>query len=280
MNVILHCPAARPAVSALGGQRPLVLAPFLGQTVLEHALAELAAGGVKRVRLEAADRVEALRNHVGKGEAWGVEIEFSGDADPRRDCPAARVISLDALPQLPQQPLWGSYRDWYGAQQALLPILAPLRVGMREVAPGVFVNRRAQVARDANLLGPCWIGADVFVGPRTTVGPGSIIEDGSYMDGGAEIAGSVVGPRTYVGAFTELRDSFAWGNRLLHLDTGSLIEVTDRFLLGTVPRETGWAGGLREAVRFLKNPVPFRKMETKSRWMRRPRVRLELLLGK
>ena len=236
MNIILKCPVDSATAPALSRKRPLVLAPFLGQTVLEHALTSLAAEGVKHVCIEASDRVEEIRNVVGRGEAWGIKIEFSRAAGTQADFSPARIITLDRLPQLPQQPLWRSYRDWYAAQQALIPALARQRVGMREAAPGVFVSLRSQVAGDARLLGPCWVGANVFVGPRATVGPGTIIEDGSYIDGGAEVTGSVVGPQTYVGAFTELRDSFAWGNELLHLDTGSLTEVADRFLLGELQR--------------------------------------------
>ncbi len=275
MNVILYCPDGHPAVPALSCQRPLVLTPFLGQTVLEHAIAGLAAKGVKRVRIVAVDRVEEIRNVVGRGEAWGVEIEFSQETDANSAWPDARTLVLDALPQLPQQPLWRSYRDWYAAQQALLPLMGRQRVGMREVAPDVFVSLRSQVADDARLLGPCWVGANVFVGQRATIGPGSIIEDRSYIDGGAEIAGSVVGPKTYVGAFTELSDSFAWGNELLHLDTGSLTEVTDRFLLGELRGQSGLADGLLDAVRFLRHGSP----KANSRQMAAPRTRLEPLLG-
>lgn len=78
---------------------------------------------------------------------------------------------------------------------------------------------RSRIAADARLLGPCWGGADFHVGSRAVLGPDTIIDYGSYIDCGAEIRGSVVGPRTDVGAFTELRDSFAWGDVLLHLGT-------------------------------------------------------------
>ncbi|MEI6356395.1 MAG: STAS domain-containing protein [Verrucomicrobiota bacterium] len=77
---------------------------------------------------------------------------------------------------------------------------------------------------------------------RTVLGPETIIEDGSNVENGAEIAGSVVGPRTYVGAFTELRDSFAWGDVLLGLGTGPLTAVPAAF-----PRENCGPGpGRRE----------------------------------
>ena len=251
MNVILQLAADGSAVPALLRKGPLALVPFLGQTVLEHALAGLAAVGVKRVRLEAGSHADQIRGVVGRGEAWGLALEISPTAGAPDDFLPARSVTLDQLPQLPQRPLWRSYRDWYAAQQSLLPALARQRVGTRELSPGVFVGLRSQIAPDATLSAPCWVGANVFVGPRATIGPGTVIEDGSYIDTGAEIVGSIIGPHTYVGAYTEVRESFARGNELLKLDTGTLTEVTDRFLLGELRGQKRWLGGMPAALRNL-----------------------------
>ncbi len=257
MNAVLRCSPDITTVPALARRHPLALTPFLGATVLEHALSALAAEGVKHVRIEATDRVDELRHITGRGEAWGLEIQFSDDApDP---LPPARIVELDRLPQLPNQPLWRTYRDWYSAQLALLPAMANRRVGMREMAPGVFVGLRTRVDPSATLLGPCWIGANISIGSRAVVGPGTVIEDGSYIDSSAEVSGSIVGPQTYVGAFTEVRNSFAWGRDLLNLDTGSLTEVSDRFLLAGLQRRPGAWGGIGEAVRILFRGLPSRQ---------------------
>jgi len=234
MKIVLRCPKHCSTVPALSRRHPLVLAPFLGQTVLEHTLAALATEGFRQVRIEASDRVNHLQEIVGSGQAWGLKVEFPSPHDLNDDVVEDPVITLDHLPQLPQQPLWNSYRDWYNAQQTLLSTMARQRVGMREIAPDVFVGLRSQVTADARLIGPCWIGANVFVGSGTLIGPGTILEDGCYIDAGAEIIGSVAGPKTYVGSCTEIRDSFAWGSDLLQLDTGSVIEVSDPFLLSAV----------------------------------------------
>lgn len=234
MKLVLRCPRQRSTVPALGRRRPLVLAPFLGQTVLEHTLAALATAGVRQIRIEASDRADQLQEVVGSGQTWGLKVEFSSAHDLNDDSAEDQVMTLDHLPQLPQQPLWSSYRDWYNAQRALLSSVARQRVGMREIAPDVFVGLRSQVAADARLIGPCWIGANVHISPGTLIGQGTVLEDGSYIDSGAEIIGSVVGPQTYVGSCTEIRDSFAWGSDLLQLDTGSVIEVSDPFLLSAV----------------------------------------------
>ncbi|MEI6782693.1 MAG: hypothetical protein WCQ21_17425 [Verrucomicrobiota bacterium] len=254
MKTTLICPGDATEVPALARKHPLVLAPFLGRTVLEHALTALAESGAKHVRILASDRPEEIRSRVGRGEAWGITVEVvpsaEGACQARSEAATTEpVITLDHLASLPHQPLWRSYRDWYAAQQALLPAFARQRVGMREVTPGVFVGLRSQIASDATLCGPCWIGEGVCIGSRAVIGAGAIIEDGSYVDDGAEIVGSIVGPQTYVGRYTELRNSFAWGKDLLHLDTGSLAEVNDRFLLSEVRIKRSLASGLANVLR-------------------------------
>jgi hypothetical protein len=51
--------------------------------------------------------------------------------------------------------------------------------------------------------------------------------------------------RTHVGAFTELRDSFAWVDVLLHLGAGPLTAVPGRFLWEEPRSGPGFGEGLR-----------------------------------
>jgi hypothetical protein len=251
MKALLICPAEGAPVAALAGRSPLAplaLWPFLGQPVLGHALAFLAGAGAREIFVLAADRPEAVRACTGRGEAWGVRVEVIPESRELTPAQARAkyqpggaagwlpapldVVSLGALPQLPGRPLWESYAGWQAALLAWLPAGAQVKVGMRELAPGVYVGRRARVAASATLHPPCWVGEHAWVGPGAVVGPETVIEDEVYVDQGAEVVRSVVGPRTYVGALTEVRDSLAWGRVLLKLTTGSHTEVTDPFLLG------------------------------------------------
>lgn len=246
-RIILICPGQRPAVAALATRQPLVLAPFLGQSVLEHALAHYAAAGATEISVLASDRPETIRAAVGRGERWGVKLTVISEtaeldvatARARHghgQASATEVWLLDRLPQLPEHALWDNPAAWFAAQLALLPRAAEERVGMRKRAPGVFVGLRSRIAEDATLQGPCWIGTNVRIGSGAIVGPNAIVEDGSFVDEGAEIGRSVVGPETYVGAQTEVRDSFAHGTELLNLRNGSRATITDRFLLGDLSR--------------------------------------------
>lgn len=250
MNLTIHCPENSSAVPALASSQPLVLAPFLDQTVLAHALSAFADQGVKRIRIEASDRIDAIRQAVGQGEAWGLQIEVTAPGLP----PEEAAILLDRLPQLSSHPLWRSYKDWYAAQIALIAPVAARRVGMREVSSGVFAGLRSRISPEALLVGPCWIGANVCVEAQAVIGPGTIIADTCFIDRGAEVRHSVIGSKTYVGAFTEVAESFADQGRLLNLDTGSLTQITDAFLLGAVQPQPGSRRDLRRLLSWFRRP--------------------------
>lgn len=274
MKAILYCPDDMTTVPEFRKRGPLALMPFLGKTVLEHGLDALTVAGVRSLRVIAPNAAGQLRHHVGRGERWGMALETTGRADEwtRKDCAAPtniRLLKLDRLPQLPGHELWRDYLAWHTAQMALLPEFASRRVGMKEIAPQVFVGLRTRIAPDVRLSGPCWVGDNVRIGAHAIIGPGSIIEDDCYVDEGAEIQDSVIGKRTYVGALTEIRNSFADGDKLLHLDTGSQTNVSDRFLLCALKpqrqRWLGWAarvsdegiGRVRQSLRSLN---PWKKL--------------------
>jgi len=247
MKALIICPADRQAVAALARRRPLALTPCLGQPVLGQVLAWLASAGAREITVLAADRPDRIRSFVGRGEAWGVKIEVLPEARELTVAEARAkyqtgvgswlpaphdVFLLDHLPQWPDRSLWESYAGWRQVLLACLPQAAREKVGMREISPGVYLGLRTRVAESAQLIAPCWIGANVWLGPRVVIGPETIVEDDVYVDEGAEISRGVIGPKTYVGALTEVRDSLAWGRDLLNLANGSVTEVTDHFLLG------------------------------------------------
>lgn len=262
MKLILICPAYRPKVSPLADKRPLVLVPFLGKTVLDYALSHFAAQGAKELTLLVADRAEMVQKEVGRGEAWGLPItvlptptepsveEVRGRCNPSAD--ECQVRSLDELPGLPGHPLWTSLEAWRDAQLAFMRTAAGSHVGMRETAPDVFVHARSQVSPGAQLIAPCWVGANVAIEKDVGVGPGAIVEEGCYLDRQSTVLSSVIGPFTYLGAVTYVRNSFAWESDLLHLGTGALTKVPDRFLLRGLQSEHGhgWRSCWSRAARI------------------------------
>jgi hypothetical protein len=246
MKAILICPADRPSVAFLARTRPLALTPILGRTLLDLTLAEVASQGATEVLILADDRPEEIRRAVGKGEAWGVKAEVLPESQELSHNEARRKY-IDRQPAgwLPAPldirivdrvagtaPLWTDPGTWFASLRLHIQGAAAHRVGYRELSPGIWIHVRARVAQNARLEGPCWIGAFATIRPAAHIGPGAIIEDHAYVDDGAEVTESFVGPATYVGALTDLRQSLAWGRGLYKWTTGSFTEVQDAFLLG------------------------------------------------
>ncbi|MBL9138744.1 MAG: sugar transferase [Verrucomicrobiales bacterium] len=246
MKAILICPSDRPSVAFFSRTRPLALTPILGRSLLDLTLAEVASQGATEILILADDRPEEIRRAVGKGEAWGVKAEVLPESQELSYDEARRkYVHRQPTGWLPAPldvrvidriagtaPLWTDPGTWFSSLRHHIPAAACQRVGYRELSPGIWLHVRARVAQNARLEAPCWIGAFATVRPSARVGPGAIIEDHAYIDDGAEVTESFVGPATYVGALTDLRQSLAWGRGLFKWTTGSFTEVQDSFLLG------------------------------------------------
>ena len=265
-SIVLICPGTRPAVHALSHSAPLALTPLLGKTLLEHWLDHLTDNGVRRVYLVASDRPEQVRAWLGDGVRWELKVEVMAEAaeltiaearaqysaDELFDACAKRdgVLVMDFLPGAPEWPLFRSYADWFMAVTRRLPQAAsdPDRIGVRELQPGVWAGLHTRISPDAELRAPCWLGENVLIGPRAIVGPGAIVEDGTMLAADAEVANSIVGPGTYVGEFTEVKNSLASGSTLINWQNGSCIQVPDAFLLSpldqrvTTAQANPWQG--------------------------------------
>jgi hypothetical protein len=256
MNAILICPDKREAASFARRIKPLALLPLMGRSLLDLWLEKLASDGVKNVTLLAADRPDQIRRAVGNGGRWGIKLTiipvalepevaearalFASDTE-------TRVLKLDTLPTLPGKPLWDSTEGLFDVLMKKFDHVEPeSRLTMRRISPHVFVSSRARIAPTAVIEGPAWIGPQVIIGPHAHIMPGSIIEDAAYIDRQATVRGSWIGPKTYVGAMTEVTHSFAWGSGLENWRLASFIEVRDDFLLASLKQQpfggarSGW----------------------------------------
>lgn len=252
MKALLICPADRQAVAFLAQHRPLALVPILGRPLLDLWLADLATRGARHVTILAADRPDQIRAAVGRGESWGLRLDVLPEKNESTpDQARARhrtgtdwlpepwdVVVLDRLPSDPS-PLWESCAAWFQIQLRQLTPSLPQRIGMRELAPGIAIHLRARVSSSARLDPPCWIGAHAWIGPGVHLGANTIVEEAAYLDEGTEITNSLIAPYTYVGGFTEVRDSLAWGRDLLRWTTGAHTEIVDSFLLDDLTDRIG-----------------------------------------
>jgi hypothetical protein len=293
MRALLICPAARPAVALLAENAPLALLPVLGKSVVEYWIEHLRTLGAREVFVLADDRPEQIRSFLGNGARWGVQVEVLPEIRELAPQEArAKYLTredsgwlaaphdaslMDRLPQLAHGPLFDSYSGWFSVAQAWFPLaVTPDRIGVRELSPGVWAGLRAKVSPQAKLIAPCWLGEDVSVEAGAVVGPMAVVEDRALIAAGSEVSNSIVGPETYIGEWTEVKDSLAWGSTLIRWQEGACARVPDPFLLCSLtsrrPRHrlVSVTGRLAAAFIMLLG-LPFAALVAlKALWDRRP----------
>jgi hypothetical protein len=296
VKALLICPSDRPAVSHLAEAAPLSNVPILGKSLVECWLDHLVTLGAKEAVILSSDRPQQVRALVDGGARWGLKVEVI----PERwelSVTEARAkyvhnsehdwlsepndaVLMDHLPGLRQHPLFNGYPGWFEAVQAYIwRAGTPDRVGVREIKPGVWVGLRSRIHPTAELRAPCWVGRNVWVGAKSVIGPSAILDDKVFVEGQSEISHSIVGPETFVGALTEVHNSFAWGNTLLNWQHGSATHVPDSFLLCALAehhneiKATGIVPRLAAALTLLTTwPVGFAAI-LRSFWTNQPAFR-------
>jgi NDP-sugar pyrophosphorylase family protein len=270
MKTILICPNQASGMPALADSKPLVTLPFLGERFINYWLQHLAAEKFKEVRIITTDPVNSIEPFTGSGSRWGLKIELFHEVRELTPAEARKryrpayesdwlpepndVIVADHFPGVNGHKVFENYAQWFKGLSLWLPQLtASRRVGLREIEPGVWVGRRTKISSGAKLLAPCWIGDNVRIGSDVVVGPMAFLEDQVVVDARSLIVNSWIGPETFVGTLTELKDSLAWGTLLINWKTGSHTQVTDPFLLASLSE------GKREKSRTSKLVTAVRK---------------------
>jgi NDP-sugar pyrophosphorylase family protein len=251
MKAILICPNQANGIPVLADSKPLVTLPFLGESFISYWLEHFASAKVKDLKLITTDSASDITHFTGTGSRWGVKIEVFHEvrelsvAEARKRYRSGNendwvpepndVVIADHFPGVPGHKVFESYRAWFQAMSLWVPqSVASRRIGFKEVAPGIWMGHRTKVARTAKLTPPCWIGDQVRIGSDASVGPMTFLEDRVVIDERAIISHSWVGPDTFLGTMTELRDSLAWGILLINWKTGSHTTISDPFLLASL----------------------------------------------
>ena len=261
------CPESRDGLEFLSKSTPLVLTPFCGKSLLDHSLTELANKGYARVEIYVSDRPEAVRQQVGSGSKWGLEIAMiptPKELTPREVLDQKQATGLktmlepsdiylvDRIPLTHDESLFASYPMWFKRLMDYLPTAAASQIGMSRRSPSVWVGTGSQVASSARLIAPCWVGRNVLIADSATIGPNAVVEDQCFIDEKAVIENSQIAQRTYVGTSTDVTHSFAWGSQLLNWKTGNGLTIQDRFLLARLgvgeERERAFQPGLMEKL--------------------------------
>ena len=269
MKALIICPE-RPAMRWLSTPAPLCNLSLFGTELICYWIEHLASIGATDILISASDRPEQVRAVVGDGSRWGVKLEVlparwefqPGEARAKfRTASQAKwvdspndIIVADRFPGGTQN-IFESTEAFFAALKNFLPHAAKgNRIGMREIAPGVWAGLRTQISPTAKLVSPCWLSDEVIVGSNATVGPYAILESRVVVDTGAIVTNSLIAPQTFVGRLSEINDSIAVGACLLNWKYGSHTVVTDPALLcGLNERRPSTLGGgmLRRGAAWL-----------------------------
>ncbi len=96
----------------------------------------------------------------------------------------------------------------------------------REREAGIRVARGARIPASATLRSPCYIGEDAWIGDKCTIGPYAVIAAGAVIEQRSRVAGSVIGPKTFLGPELEITDSLVERNHVhnVRLDVDFVVE--------------------------------------------------------
>jgi hypothetical protein len=234
-------------------------------------LHHLATEKFKEVRIITTDPVDQIRDHIGNGSRWGLKVELFHEVRELTPAEARKryrpnddadwmaepndVFVADHFPGVPGHKLFESYSQWFKALGLWLPQLSSVRrAGVKEIAPGIWAGRRTKIAKSAKLVAPCWIGESVSIGPDTVIGPMAFLEDQVVVEARSVIANSWVGPETFLGTLTELKDSLAWGTLLINWKNGSHTQITDPFLLASLSNPKDGKSGKSSFAKVVQRP--------------------------
>lgn len=97
----------------------------------------------------------------------------------------------------------------------------------QEVKPGIWIDEGADVHRRARLVSPAYVGRGSKVKEDTLITRCSAIERGCHVDVGTVIEDSSVLPNTHIGIWLDVCHAIANGNKLLSLERGVTVEISD-----------------------------------------------------
>jgi mannose-1-phosphate guanylyltransferase / phosphomannomutase len=203
----------------------------------------LVAEFLERARPARAAAVAATVRGVDAGlKLIRQESSASGPRTTSRRCdavkeylefPAARLALIDSLAEFHRANL-----------DALDSAFAGLIVPGRQIAPSVRAGRHSQVSADVPNEARVLIGTRCRIASDAEFAGRVVVSDDVVISSRAILRDAIIMPNTYVGELVEVANAIVAGNRLIHVDTGTVAAVTDSFLLAGL-RTTGVATRIR-----------------------------------
>ncbi|MDB6028817.1 MAG: Mannose-phosphate guanylyltransferase [Verrucomicrobiales bacterium] len=250
MKSLLICPEESIGLRDLTREIPLAAIPLFGKPLITYWIDHLAALGAKEITILSSDRPEKIREIVSDGAAWGIKIEVIPERnvatlEEARQMYVLRpeewlsgpsaVVEARCLPNRPDK-IIHNYETFFTEVRCWMPHAQKNRVGMKEIAPGIWASLRCYISPRAILKAPCWIEDNAQIEDGAIIGPMTVLESNVIVGQNALVAHSLVQPNTYVGEMLTVEDSIVRGSMLINWKNGSSVQIPDGFLLAQLEK--------------------------------------------
>lgn len=138
-----------------------------------------------------------------------------------------------------------TFQGLLAANRAVLEKTFPgLLSGGREADAGIWLSRNVNLHPTVRLIPPVFIAENCRIGEDTELGPYTIVGPNCILDRRCRVAETLLFGDTYVGEELDLHRAVVDGSRLLNVELGVAVTVTDDFLLSRArARPVRWLAG-------------------------------------
>ena len=106
----------------------------------------------------------------------------------------------------------------------------------RQIQPGVWISRNVSLQPEVQFKAPVYVGPNCKIAAGVCIGPSVVIGEGCIVDEQSSIANTLVAPGTYIGQGLELDHAIVDRNRLVNARLGTVLIVSESFLLSGLSR--------------------------------------------
>jgi NDP-sugar pyrophosphorylase family protein len=173
------------------------------------------------------DAAYLFRSQLLETRATGADYRFTGFFNPLQHIGAVRKLTQDAL-----------------------MLDCEIRPAGFEIKPGVWAGHRAEIAKDARLVAPCYIGDGAKIRPGAVITRMSCVERNAEVDIGTMVEDSSIMPLSYVGPGLDICHSVVGYSKIANLARNATVAICDPKLTAELSPSAfvRRVGGLAEAV--------------------------------